>query len=55
MVDTSALLEEETEPVVAQYTSRNSYFTDALIEDVIQALMEEFGYDYYNFYFFNDM
>jgi penicillin-binding protein 1A len=43
--DTSALL-EETEPVVAQYTSRNSYFTDALIEDVIQALMGEFGYDY---------
>ena len=38
VVDTSALLEEETEPVVAQYTSRNSYFTDALIE--------EFGYDY---------
>ena len=46
VVDTSALLEEETEPVVAQYTSRNSYFTDALIEDVIQALMDEFGYDY---------
>lgn len=45
VVDTSALL-EETEPVVAQYTARNSYFTDALIEDVIQALMEEFGYDY---------
>lgn len=32
--------------MVAQYTSRNSYFTDALIEDVIQALMDEFGYDY---------
>ena len=46
VVDTSALLEEETEPVVAQYTSRNSYFTDALIEDVIEALMETYGYDH---------
>ena len=30
----------------ATYKARNSYFTDALIEDVIEALMDEFGYDY---------
>ena len=46
VVDTSALLEEEAEPVVAQYKARNSYFTDAMIEDILEALMEEFGYDY---------
>ena len=46
VVDTSALLEEEAEPVVAQYKARNSYFTDALIDDVIEALMDEFGYDH---------
>ena len=46
VVDTSALLEEEAEPVVAQYKARNSYFTDAMIDDVVQALMDEFGYDH---------
>ena len=37
--------QEETKTATAQYTARNSYFTDALIDDVIEALMDEFGYD----------
>ncbi len=46
IVDTSDL-EEEAKPTVSSgYTSRNSYFTDAVIEDVAQALMDEYGYNY---------
>lgn len=40
-------LEEEAKPTVTtSYKARNSYFTDAVIEDVAQALMDEYGYDY---------
>ena len=47
VVDTSEdQQQEEATPAVAQYKSRNSYFTDALIDDVIEALMDEYGYDY---------
>ena len=46
VVDTSEDQQQEATPAVAQYKARNSYFTDALIEDVIQALRDEFGYDY---------
>ena len=46
IVDTSDL-EEDTKPTVTtSYKARNSYFTDAVIEDVAQALMDEYGYDY---------
>ena len=47
VVDTDEL-EQEEEAVTAavQYKPRNSYFTDAMIEDVIEALMDEFGYNY---------
>ena len=46
VVDTSEdQKQEETKTATAQYTARNSYFTDALIDDVIEALMDEFGYD----------
>ncbi len=45
-VDTSDLAEEELKPVSTSYKARNSYFTDAVIEDVAQALMDEYGYDY---------
>ena len=38
--------DEPATTVAAQYKARNSYFTDALIEDVIEALMDEYGYDY---------
>ena len=47
-----AVVEQKEEPdepattAAAQYKARNSYFTDALIEDVIEALMDEYGYDY---------
>ena len=46
VVDTSEDQQQEDTPAVAQYKARNSYFTDALIDDVIQALMDEFGYDH---------
>ena len=46
VVDTTEDQQQEATQTVAQYKARNSYFTDALIEDVIQALMDEFGYDY---------
>ena len=46
VVDTSEDQQQEATPAVAQYRARNSYFTDALIDDVIQALMDEFGYDH---------
>lgn len=45
VVDTSEDQQQEATPAVAQYKARNSYFTDALIDDVIEALMDEFGYD----------
>lgn len=45
-VDTSELAEQEAKPVSTSYKARNSYFTDAVIEDVAQALMDEYGYDY---------
>ena len=45
-VDTEELAEQETKPVTTSYKARNSYFTDAVIEDVAQALMDEYGYDY---------
>ena len=38
--------EPDAVETVTTYKARNSYFTDALIEDVIEALMEEYGYDY---------
>ena len=46
VVDTSEDQQQEATPAVAQYKSRNSYFTDALIDDVIEALMDKFGYDH---------
>ena len=46
IVDTEELTEEEVKPVTTSYKARNSYFTDAVIEDVAQALMDEYGYDY---------
>lgn len=46
VVDTSEDQQQEATPAVAQYKARNSYFTDALIDDVIEALMDEFGYDH---------
>lgn len=45
VVDTTQEPEEEATPAVSQYKARNSYFTDALIDDVIEALMDKFGYD----------
>lgn len=38
--------EEETKPATTSYKARNSYFTDAVIEDVARALMDEYGYNY---------
>ncbi len=38
--------DEKAVEAVTNYRARNSYFTDALIEDVIEALMDEYGYDY---------
>ena len=35
--------EPDAVETVTTYKARNSYFTDALIEDVIEALMEEYG------------
>lgn len=46
IVDTEALEEESKPQSTTSYTSRNSYFTDAVIEDVAQALMDEYGYNY---------
>ncbi len=46
VVDTTQEPEEEATPAVSQYKARNSYFTDALIDDVIEALMDKFGYDH---------
>ena len=48
VVAASDQADEPAEEAVATatYKARNSYFTDALIEDVIEALMDEFGYDY---------
>ena len=46
IVDTEALEEENKPEPTASYTARNSYFTDAVIEDVAQALMDEYGYNY---------
>ena len=46
IVDTEELAEEAKPAVTTSYTARNSYFTDAVIEDVAQALMDEYGYDY---------
>ena len=45
VVDTTQEPEEEATQAVSQYKARNSYFTDALIDDVIEALMDKFGYD----------
>lgn len=45
IVDTDELA-EESRPASTAYKARNSYFTDAVIEDVAQALMDEYGYDY---------
>lgn len=46
VVDTDQQQEEPVTTAAVQYKPRNSYFTDALIDDVIEALMDEFGYDY---------
>ena len=46
VVDTTEEPKEEATQAVSQYKARNSYFTDALIDDVIEALMDEFGYDH---------
>lgn len=46
IVDTEALEEENKPKPTTSYTARNSYFTDAVIEDVAQALMDEYGYNY---------
>lgn len=46
IVDTDELEEEAKPAVTTAYKARNSYFTDAVIEDVAQALMDEYGYDY---------
>ena len=46
IVDTSDLEEEAVPASTTAYKARNSYFTDAVIEDVAQALMDEYGYDY---------
>ena len=45
-VDTEELAEQESKPVSSSYKARNSYFTDAVIEDVARALMDEYGYNY---------
>lgn len=46
IVDTSELEEEAKPTVTTSYKARNSYFTDAVIEDVAEALMDEYGYNY---------
>jgi len=46
IVDTEELEEESRPTATTSYKARNSYFTDAVIEDVAQALMDEYGYDY---------
>ena len=46
IVDTEELEEESKPKPTSGYKARNSYFTDAVIEDVAQALMDEFGYNY---------
>ena len=45
VVDTTDEPKEEATPAVSQYKARNSYFTDALIDDLIEALMDKFGYN----------
>ena len=45
-VDTEEMVNQEEVKPVASYKARNSYFTDAVIEDVAEALMDEYGYDY---------
>ena len=46
IVDTEELEEESRPTATTSYKARNSYFTDAVIEDVAEALMDEYGYDY---------